>query len=152
MVKTSNAKMQDYIRKEYIPTHPTGVDQKGNIDFDMAYYDIVTGAELMSKIAKNPAAAASEFGYDAKNILPELGGLSSEEVSNYIAGVDVIKNVIQNPQAAVSKYGEEAIDEAISEVGDQIPGPVGSFVSALDINRLIKEPGQYVKETAKISP
>ena len=149
MVKTSNTKMQDYIRNKYIPTHPEAVDQKGNIDYDMAYYDIVTGAELMNKIAKNPAKAAAEFGNEAKNLLPELAGLSRGEVDKYLAGVDVIQNVIQSPEKAVKQYGQEAIKAAISEVGDQIPGPVGSFVSALDVTKLINEPGQYLKETAK---
>lgn len=148
MVKTSNAKMQNYIRDKYIPTHPEAVDQKGNIDYDMAYYDIVTGAELMNKIAKNPAGAAAEFGNEAKNLLPELAGLSKGEVDKYLEGVDVIQNVIKSPEQALKQYGQEAIKAAISEVGDQIPGPVGSFVSALDVTKLINEPGQYLKETA----
>jgi LGFP repeat len=148
MVRSSNSKMQDYIRNKYIPTHPEAVDQKGNIDYDMALYDVVTGAELMNKIANNPAKAAAEFGNEAKNLLPELAGLSSEELNKYRMGVDIIKNVIQNPQEAVKQFGQEAINAAISEVGDQIPGPVGSFVSALDFNRLINEPGQYLKDTA----
>jgi hypothetical protein len=149
MVKTSNTKMQDYIRNKYIPTHPEAVDQKGNINYDMALYDIVTGAELMNKIAKDPARAATEFGNEAKNLLPELAGQSRAEVDKYLAGVDVIQNVIQSPEKAVKQYGQEAIKAAISEVGDQIPGPVGSFVSALDVTKLINEPGQYLKETAK---
>jgi hypothetical protein len=250
MVMSSNSKMQDYIRTKYIPSHPEVVDQQGNIDFDMAYYDVMTGAEFMSKIAHNPEAAAAEFGNEARGLLPDLSGLSSEEADKYLAELDIVQKVIQNPVEAVNRYaqeeiqaafsqvgaqlpelsglsseevgkyrsdlervrdiiqnpeqavtrlgqeeiqaafsqvgaqlpelsglsseevgkyrsylenvrdiiqnpeqavtrlGQEAVQAAFSQVAAQIPGPVGSFVSALDVNRLINNPGEYLKDTA----